>query len=169
MRKNFCFCPRSTAIITISAHKNDQKNGLLNYFWRTEKQLRPLVALDSEVGGAATYRQKKGELQKKEKFCVSMFCAFDGGRLVSFMHATNDTSRRSNGSRQGRNEKKRSRWKENPIRKWCAFGFVTLRNKTVFYIAAAVWCLQKLVTCLSMTSKSSKKKKRVSFLCHCVG
>ena len=67
MRKNFCFCPRSTAIITISAHKNDQKNGLLNYFWRTEKQLRPLVALDSEVGGAATYRQKKRESFKRRK------------------------------------------------------------------------------------------------------
>ena len=39
-----------------------------------------------------------------------MVCTFDGdGPLVSFMHATNDTSRRSNGSRQGRNEKKKGR------------------------------------------------------------
>ena len=98
-----------------------------------------------------------------------MVCTFDGdGPLVSFMHATNDTSRRSNGSRQGRNEKKKGRTgKKILFREWCAFGFVTLRSETVF-IAAVVWCLQTLVTCLPMTNKSSKKKK-VSFLCHCVG
>ena len=113
-----------------------------------------------------------GQLQIDKKWRASkegknpefqMVCTFDGdGPLVSFMHATNDTSRRSNGSRQGRNEKKRSRWKENPIRKWCAFGFVTLRNKTVFLYSGSSMVLAKTSNVLVNDKQKLKKEKKRS-------
>ena len=154
-----------------SAHTKTTKKTAFWIIFEEQKSSSGLLLLWLAKWGEQLHiDKKKGRASKEGKILrFNVLCLW--WWAIGFVHACNKWhfAQEQRQSARPQREKKVALERKSYSQMVCVWFCDPQKQNCFFYIAAAVWCLQKLVTCLSMTSKSSKKKKRVSFLCHCVG
>ena len=158
MRKNFCFCPRSTAIITISAHKNDQKTAFWVIFEEQKSSSGLLLLWIAKWGEQLHIDKKKESFKRRKNSAFQCFVPLMAGDW--FRSCMQQMTLRAGATAVGKaaTRKKRSRWKENPIPQMVCVWFCDPQKRNCFHSGCSM-VLANTSDVLANDKQKLKKEK----------